>query len=288
MKKNKRDPKSSKLTVLLLDHHFTSEKTLQIPHQLIRHWKYYLLALVCLFLVLIGTVVFIASQNKILNEDSVRLQSKLDKVKEYPKKMEAVQNKILKLEAKMAKVAAYLSQRGVKQSTVEGGREGGKGGIALDLTDENMEEVIDQYMYFVDTLHRNLSNLPIGYPIYGQLTSLFGVRTNPFSEVGYEVHPGVDIQAKWGAKVKAPAHGKIVFADWRGGYGKCIIIKHNNGFQTLYGHLSAIKVREGQEVNAGEVIGEVGSTGRSTGPHLHYEITQNGKRINPSLFLKNN
>jgi len=81
------------------------------------------------------------------------------------------------------------------------------------------------------------------------------------------------------------AKGKVIFAGIKGGYGNCIIIKHANGFETLYGHLSKIKVKKGHQVEIGEHIGNIGSTGRSTGPHLHYEVHQNGKRINPQSFL---
>lgn len=81
------------------------------------------------------------------------------------------------------------------------------------------------------------------------------------------------------------AKGTIEFAGLRGGFGNCIMIKHGNGFETLYGHLSKILVKVGQDVNIGQQIGNVGSTGRSTGPHLHYEIHRYGEKINPQSFL---
>jgi murein DD-endopeptidase MepM/ murein hydrolase activator NlpD len=81
------------------------------------------------------------------------------------------------------------------------------------------------------------------------------------------------------------AKGEVKFAGTKGGFGNCIILKHANGFETLYGHLSKILVSVGQQVEIGQQIGNIGSTGRSTGPHLHYEVHRNGKQVNPQLFL---
>ena len=88
-----------------------------------------------------------------------------------------------------------------------------------------------------------------------------------------------------GAPVKAMARGNVEFAGLRGGFGNCIILKHGNGFETLYGHLSKILVRTGQTIDIGQQIGNIGSTGRSTGPHLHYEVHRYGQKINPESFL---
>ena len=81
------------------------------------------------------------------------------------------------------------------------------------------------------------------------------------------------------------AKGEVEFAGLRGGFGNCIILKHGNGFETLYGHLSKILVSVGQQIDIGQEIGNIGSTGRSTGPHLHYEVHRNGQKINPEAFL---
>ena len=86
--------------------------------------------------------------------------------------------------------------------------------------------------------------------------------------------------------MKAVAKGEVAFAGLKGGFGNCIILKHGNGFETLYGHLSKILVGVGQQIDIGQGIGNIGSTGRSTGPHLHYEIHHNGQKINPEDFLK--
>jgi murein DD-endopeptidase MepM/ murein hydrolase activator NlpD len=95
----------------------------------------------------------------------------------------------------------------------------------------------------------------------------------------------VDIDAKFGDPVVATADGVVKKTGWQGSYGKTVVIQHEDGFETIYGHLSKISVEEGQKVKVGEVIGKAGNTGRSTGTHLHYEVIKDGKRVNPSNFL---
>jgi murein DD-endopeptidase MepM/ murein hydrolase activator NlpD len=117
-------------------------------------------------------------------------------------------------------------------------------------------------------------------PLRGRFTSGFGVRMDPFyGSAGY--HPGVDISAPIGTTVKAAKEGRVVYAGWYGGYGKCIIIKHKFGYETIYGHLSSIGVKKDYWISVGQYIGRVGSTGRSTGAHLHFEVRKFGRPINP-------
>ena len=100
----------------------------------------------------------------------------------------------------------------------------------------------------------------------------------------YKSHTGMDIASNQGTAVYACDSGTVVLAEWYGGYGNCIMIDHGNGYKTLYGHLSVISVSNGQTVSQGETIGQVGSTGNSTGPHLHLEVYKNGSRIDPEQF----
>ena len=100
-----------------------------------------------------------------------------------------------------------------------------------------------------------------------------------------QFHKGLDIAVAYGSPVKCAAAGKVVFAGVKGGYGNCVIVEHGNGLATLYGHLSKVLVKANQEVKVGEIIAKSGNTGRSTGPHLHYEVRKNNMPINPKLFL---
>lgn len=118
-----------------------------------------------------------------------------------------------------------------------------------------------------------------GWPLRGLISSRYGRR-------GREFHTGLDIAAPRGSNVSAADGGVVCYAGWNGGYGLCVMINHGNGYQTLYGHLSKISVKSGQKVSKGQKIGNCGSTGRSTGPHVHFEVRKNGSRVNPINYLK--
>ena len=121
-------------------------------------------------------------------------------------------------------------------------------------------------------------------PVNGWVTSDFGGRRSPYSGV-YKMHYGIDIASPMGTPVQAPADGKVVFAESKGGYGRMVVIDHGYGVQTLYGHASKIFVDNGQKIKRGDEIALVGSTGASTGPHLHYEIHVDGIPADPLNFI---
>lgn len=124
----------------------------------------------------------------------------------------------------------------------------------------------------------------LGWPVSGTITSPFGYRRNPFGG-GMEFHQGLDIAAPTGTTVTAAASGTVISAGWYGGYGNYILIDHGGGMATGYGHLSQIFVSSGQQVQKGQAIGAVGSTGASTGPHLHFEVRLSGKPVDPTGYL---
>ncbi|MDQ2681700.1 MAG: peptidoglycan DD-metalloendopeptidase family protein [Candidatus Eremiobacteraeota bacterium] len=124
----------------------------------------------------------------------------------------------------------------------------------------------------------------LAWPVTGTITSPFGMRRSPFGS-GLEFHQGLDIAAPTGTTVTAAAAGTIISAGWYGGYGNYILIDHGGGLSTGYGHLSQIFVAAGQSVQRGQAIGAVGSTGASTGPHLHFEVRVNGKPVDPAARL---
>jgi murein DD-endopeptidase MepM/ murein hydrolase activator NlpD len=139
----------------------------------------------------------------------------------------------------------------------------------------------------VDRLNRTLALVPYRKPVVGEVefTSGFGVRTDPF--LGRPaMHTGLDFRAAMGDPVRATANGKVVSSGWAGGYGRMVEIDHGNGLSTRYGHLSEIDVKVGDNIKIGQVIGAVGSTGRSTGPHLHYETRIDGEAVDPQKFLR--
>lgn len=127
--------------------------------------------------------------------------------------------------------------------------------------------------------------IPTMWAHLGKINNEFGFRRSPFGGRHYEFHNGIDIDGERGDVVAAPASGTVTEAGWKGGYGQMIEIDHGNGLITRYGHLSRIEVEPGQPISRGQLIGFVGSTGRSTGPHLHYELRVGAKPINPRRFL---
>jgi murein DD-endopeptidase MepM/ murein hydrolase activator NlpD len=139
----------------------------------------------------------------------------------------------------------------------------------------------------LDGLRHALPSVPLRKPLHGELrmTSTFGYRTDPF--LGRPaLHSGVDLREEWGTQVHATAAGVVTVAGPSGGYGNMVEVDHGGGLSTRYGHLSAISVSPGQQVSPGAVLGRVGSTGRSTGPHLHYEVRIDGEAVDPSRFLR--
>ena len=131
-----------------------------------------------------------------------------------------------------------------------------------------------------------LSSTPSTAPVRGLLTDGFGGRSDPFTgEPGQ--HGGIDISSAVGQPVRAPADGIIVKAEWENGYGNVVYVSHGYGYSTRYGHLSGFASRPGQRIKRGDVIGYVGSTGRSTGPHLHYEVRLNNHAVNPLEYILN-
>ncbi|MBS1572138.1 MAG: M23 family metallopeptidase [Bacteroidetes bacterium] len=173
----------------------------------------------------------------------------------------------------------------------------------------------NRYSQYLVNLQKKLQEVPLGFPTDGRVSSNFGKRVNPIpfkpvlaavtttpvakndssavsiathsgeDEVQMQFHKGMDFAVPYGSDVKCTAAGKVIFSGTKGGYGKCVIVSHGNGLATLYGHLSELLVKENDEVVVGNVIAKSGNTGRSTGPHLHYEVHKNGTPINPKLFL---
>ena len=152
----------------------------------------------------------------------------------------------------------------------------------LDATKKSVSELLGE----VEGKSGAAATFPDKWPTDGGvISSSYGVRTGPI-EGGYDWHPGIDIAVDFGTPVYATAAGTVEQAGPNGGYGRYVRIAHGNGYETAYGHMSGIAVAAGQSVIKGEIIGFVGSTGYSTGPHLHYEVVADGQTIDPFYVLK--
>lgn len=164
---------------------------------------------------------------------------------------------------------------------------------AEDLTDrldklvsdasQNERSLSELHRYFEDQ-RSLLASTPSVWPARGWVTSDFGSRLDPYT-ADRVMHKGIDIANSVGAPVVAPADGTVVFAGTEGGYGKVLVVDHGYGVKTRYGHLAELKVKLGEKVKRGQTVAAMGNTGRSTGPHLHYEVRVNGIPENPRKFI---
>jgi murein DD-endopeptidase MepM/ murein hydrolase activator NlpD len=249
--------------------------------------KHYAATTTCVIIILTVSVIKLTKQGKSRENENQQLLNQIAQLKEQvpvaPKenKVSQAQVYVQAIQGKLQKINDYLSKRGLKTFSTKG-IIGDSKTPATKLSDTQIYSEYNDYLgHFID----NVADTPMGYPRISPLTSYFGYRSNPFDGEGSEFHPGIDFRGKKGDPVKCTASGRVVFAGRMGGYGNCIRIKHINNLETLYGHLSRINVRVGQRVSVGDKIGLVGSTGRSTGTHLHYEIRKNGKPVNPIKYL---
>jgi murein DD-endopeptidase MepM/ murein hydrolase activator NlpD len=131
----------------------------------------------------------------------------------------------------------------------------------------------------------DLTSTPSLWPVIGHLTDGFGARMDPFSGEG-AFHTGVDISSQYGDAVRVTADGIVIEANERAGYGRLVVVDHGYGVTTYYGHLSTLNVMAGQQIHRGDTVGNVGVSGRSTGPHVHYEVRINGAPVNPMRYLR--
>ena len=139
---------------------------------------------------------------------------------------------------------------------------------------------------FVSSARGSSEKVEFQMPVCGRISSGFGTRFHPVDRK-MKFHGGIDLAVPKGTSIGAAADGIVKFAGWKGGYGNAVIIQHPDGTETLYGHNEKLLVKEGQTVGEGEPISLSGSTGKSTGPHLHFEMRQNGRAIDPQKFLSN-
>lgn len=158
--------------------------------------------------------------------------------------------------------------------------------VSDDVTDQRVG-AIQARVAESKMLEDALESVPLGFPVDGvaRLTSSFGVRKDPFTRRP-AMHQAVDIGSGMGAPIVATADGTVIYSGHKSGYGKVVIVDHGHGFKTKYAHMSKTLVKKGQTIKTGDNVGEMGSTGRSTGPHLHYEILFQDRAYDPDKFLK--
>ncbi len=233
-------------------------------------------------------------------QKNVQLKTLKEKNKELKTIVEKYKVQLAELEKRFSELDSKTETLALLSGleTLEGGSSGGVGGLPNHISykdkDSFLREVEEKISNRLNLLEKDweerkarISITPSILPTKGIPTAGFGSRKNPFG-AGYEFHTGIDISCPIGRPVYSTADGIIIEATYAGGLGKCVTIFHGLGISTKYGHLSKIIVKEGQKVKRGTLIGYTGSTGRSTGPHLHYEVLLNGNPVNPLEYIVEN
>src|SRR3954469_2115568 len=275
------NPKKEKTTILFVNKGPQNLKPLQISSNLVLNWKKYLAGLSLFFLGLISTIVYLIINNIQQYKSQRILSQKINSMYRIPEQTDSseLRKKLTNIDKQLSTINGFLKARGIQTVYKESMSN------KADSNAASITEMSDFYEGYLNHVSYDISYTPLGLPFNGPITSTFGQRENPFGGTHVETHTGLDIKGPIGGEVKAMAKGEVEFAGCKSGFGNCVILKHGNGFETLYGHLSKILVRAGQKIDIGQLIGLIGSTGRSTGPHLHYEVHHYGQKINPKSFL---
>ena len=266
------------------------DKSLQIPTVLLKYWKYIATSTVVLLVALISTITYIAANKKVANV-SEQYEQVLNQINQKNKKLNSSQKEtqqdileakksFLQIDSTIERINGKMKKRGL--STIALANMGGP----IEKDEENIALLSEYYKDMLSNIEKKISSMPLGRPHAGKITSRFGYRVNPFTRRGRELHSGIDIKGRIGEPIRVTADGVVTFSGYEGNYGYVVKVKHQNGYETRYAHLVRTQVKRGQRVEAGSVVGLLGNTGRSTGPHLHYEILKNNKKVNPEKYLE--
>jgi len=268
-------------TILLISPDSTQTKTFHIHSKHISRIRTYIICFVVFAFVLFGIITALFLQIYSNNNQITHLNLVIKKMESDARLVDSLKIKeaIKEIEFNIKEIDTYVRTRLNNQISAGGESDTNKSPDA---------SLYNFYRNYTRYLYQKIQTIPLGYPKSGELKSEYGYRANPFSRRGSEFHKGIDIKGEIGEPVYATADGIVEFADWYNGYGKCVKIHHKSGYTTIFGHLSAYNVEPGQYIKAGDIIGYIGNTGRSTGPHIHYEIRKNDEPINTHWFVSLN
>ncbi len=190
--------------------------------------------------------------------------------------MKKYNDKLKNVEINLLELQELLNKRGIDKELSVGGEFEPVNRLSMSYIDFLNDDIL--------RLSEVFENVPLGSPVNGKINSGYGYRIDPLSKK-MSFHAGVDIDAFNREPIKATAKGKVIHAGWYHSLGKTVKIKHEDNYQTVYAHLAKVKAKRGDTVRFGDVIGLAGSTGRSTGPHLHYEVIKGGKKVDPKNYI---
>lgn len=239
------------------------------------------------------------SERDELKKQMEQMEATIDELKtaelEVLDKIKTLSNKELdKIKGIFSSVNVALKRKNMYFNAMANSkRKDSKGGpyvpLKIKLDDPRIEDKVSAIFKSVDDIEyyrEVMLSVPLGKPVWSYwVTSRYGTRSDPFKKTKAR-HKGVDLASRTGNKVNVKGQGKVIRAEYAGAYGNLVVVDHGNGFQTKYAHLNKIYVKKGDRLEINDTVGEVGSTGRSTGPHLHYEVLYKGVNVDPLPFLK--
>ncbi|WP_339133919.1 MAG: peptidoglycan DD-metalloendopeptidase family protein [Candidatus Electrothrix sp. GW3-4] len=199
---------------------------------------------------------------------------------EKQEKQELLEKTAVRLDERSRMIESVMSRIGVdvkvgKKSTAN------SGGPFIAIDEKYSESLLNRSDKYIKTIRK----MPLGYPMRGRITSGFGRRSDPINSRP-AFHAGIDLKGRIGQNIKATADGIVTHSSYdKNGFGNFVILRHGNGYETVFGHMSKRLVKKGERIQRGQVVGLMGNTGRSTGPHLHYEVRYKGEPINPKKYL---
>jgi murein DD-endopeptidase MepM/ murein hydrolase activator NlpD len=260
------------VTILLVPHGRTRSVSIRIPVVAVA-------ASVCLFLT--GTAFVVAVSVRAV--EYRRMQERLSLLSAQFLEMKGTMHSLKQAEKDFRKLFSLKS----KSAVLESSNPGDTGSLDMEVLREQidaaMQSVSEIRSYIAEQKDIHLAT-PVGWPAEGSLSSSYGYRNHPVHDEK-KFHTGVDISVPSGSVVKATANGIVSFAGWTENSGIVVVVEHGHGFRTAYAHNRKALVRVGQRIARGDAVGQSGSTGVSTGPHVHYEIWRNGRHTNPVGFL---
>jgi murein DD-endopeptidase MepM/ murein hydrolase activator NlpD len=299
-------PDSRQYTVIVVSDHSQAVRKFRLPRRWLRHGllggaAFALFAVLTLghYFVLIGD----SSENRVLKEENAQLRSQILLVQEKVAHIQSTLDRVERFDAKLRTAVTHLQdpERNLAIGPVGAAEPALEAMAPTPAARENLaalpgrlasleseaarqEASLRELQEYFDDQKSLLASTPSIWPTRGWVTSDFGVRLDPYS-ADRSMHQGLDIATPHGQPVVTPSDGTVVFNGTEGGYGKVLVVDHGYGVKTRYGHLAEVHVRLGERVVRGQKVAAVGNTGRSTGPHLHYEVRVNGIPENPRKFV---
>jgi murein DD-endopeptidase MepM/ murein hydrolase activator NlpD len=293
-------------TVIVVSDHSQAVRKFRLPRRWVRGGLISGSAVALVALLTIGhyfTLLGSSAENRVLKEENAQLRSQILLVQEKVAHIQSTLDRVERFDAKLRTAVTHLQDPERKLAIGPVGSSGAEVGSegptpaaqenlsalpgrlnSIETEAVRQEASLRELQEYFDDQKSLLASTPSIWPTQGWVTSDFGVRLDPYS-ADRTMHQGIDIATPHGQNVMSPSDGTVVFNGTEGGYGKVLVIDHGYGVKTRYGHLSEVFVRLGERVLRGQKVAAVGNTGRSTGPHLHYEVRVNGIPENPRKFI---